>query len=64
MAGLFVMFSSMRDVFLINAIKRLIMCGLTPDDAFLACDDFLKKYGKADLDAFVRAVEVSYVAHV
>ena len=64
MIGFFIMLFAMRDIFLIKAIKRLIACGLTPVDAFLACDDFLKKYGKADLEAFVRVMEVSHVAHV
>ena len=56
------MLFSMIDTVLINAIRRLILCGMTPDDAFLICDDFIKRFGKRDLEACIRSVEVLYVA--
>lgn len=46
---------------IIKSIKRLIKCGMTPCEAFLLCDDFIKRFGLRDLEACVRSVEVNHV---
>lgn len=43
----------------IKLIKRLILCGLSPTDALLACDEFVRRYGWHDLEAFVKSYEVT-----
>ena len=55
---------SMKNTHLIKAIKKLIACGLSPSEAFLICNDFIKRFGMHDLDACVRSVEVSHVAKI
>lgn len=52
----------MKNELIISAIKRLVACGMSPCEAFLICDDFIKRYGFDDLEACVRSVEVQYVA--
>ena len=49
----------MIDTMIVKSIKRLTLCGLSPTDAFLACDEFVRRYGKHDLEAFVRSYEVT-----
>lgn len=52
----------MKNEKLINAIKRLVACGMHPCEAFLVCDDFIKRFGIRDLEACIRSVEVQHVA--
>lgn len=47
---------------IIKAIRRLVACGMSPCEAFLLCDDFIKRFGIRDLEACVRSVEVQHVA--
>jgi hypothetical protein len=47
---------------IIKAIRRLVACGMPPCEAFLVCDDFIKRFGIRDLEACVRSVEVQHVA--
>lgn len=52
----------MKNDVLINAIRRIVACGIPPCEAFLICDDFIKRFGMRDLEACVRSVEVQHVA--
>lgn len=47
---------------IIKAIRRLVACGMPPCEAFLVCDEFIKRFGIRDLEACVRSVEVRHVA--
>lgn len=62
--GAFCYVHIMKDAKIIEAIKRLVACGVPPCEAVFICDDFISKYGISDLDACVRSVEVGYVAQV
>lgn len=49
----------MKDDQVIKSIKRLVRCGMSPCEAFLICDDFIRRFGVKDLDACIRSYEVS-----
>lgn len=60
--GAFLYAFIMRNERIIKAIQRLIACGMPPCEAFLVCDDFIRRFGMRDLEACVRSVEVRHVA--
>lgn len=60
--GAFCYVQIMKNELIINAIKRLVSCGMSPSEAFLICDDFIKRFGTRDLEACVRSIEVYHVA--
>ena len=60
--GAFLYAFIMRNERIIKAIRRLVACGISPCEAFLVCDDFIKRFGIHDLEACIRSVEVQHVA--
>ena len=48
----------MKNRILIQSIRRLVACGIEPQEAYAVCDDFIQRFGFRDLNACVRSFEV------
>lgn len=40
-------------------MDRLIGCGFPPHEAYTVCNTFMKEYGEAELEVFVKSIEAS-----
>ena len=57
-AGFFIIIKIMSNDRIYEAVKRLVACGMTPEESSVSCRDFVDKFGYADLGAYARSVEV------